>query len=205
MRTIGAPLLIPQDAVLTLAGGRLRSEPGESWRLFQNAWPLLERYVVLRLAGGGLAGDRLGDCAQNAFVRIWAHRRSYRGSSEGEFWKWITRICDNERFRFTRRAARQAQTSESATSAETMTETEESTAPIGQALEHDDACRALRGCLGLLAPLESRVVQLIYFEPCFSERGAAELLDLSPATVHKLKVQALAALGDCLRAKGVEE
>src|SRR5262249_20232537 len=119
--------------------------------------------------------------------------------------KWITRICDNERFRFTRRAARHVLTTESATTADAMPETAEGAASVGHELEHDDACRALRGCLDVLAPLESRVIQLIYFEPCFSERAAAELLALSPATVHKLKVQALTVLGECLKAKGIDE
>jgi DNA-directed RNA polymerase specialized sigma24 family protein len=64
---------------------------------------------------------------------------------------------------------------------------------------------ALRSCLRELPTLEAQIVQLIYFEPALSERAAAQLFDLSPATVHKLKTQALAALAGCLRAKGIDE
>lgn len=197
--------MTPQASVLALAAGRLRAEPQSSWELFQAAWPLLQRYVVLRLAGGGLSGDRLGDCAQNAFVRIWAHRRSYRGSSEGEFWKWITRICDNERFRFTRRSARHDLAADGMPAAAPNPGLAGSIAPDVDTVELDDACLALRACLAGLAPLEAEVVQIIYFEPALSERAAAQLLDLSPATVHKLKVQALASLAACLRSKGIDE
>lgn len=196
--------LSPQEAVLTLAAGRLRVEPRQSWDLFQLAWPLLERYVALRLMSGGLAGDQLGDCAQNAFVRIWAHRRSYRGRSEGEFWKWITRICDNERFRFMRRAARHDVPNATRAPLELTPDPAATAAPIGHAIERDDTSVALRDCLRTLPPLELRIVQIIYFEPSLSERAAAQLLDLSPATVHKFKVQALTALAECLRARGID-
>jgi RNA polymerase sigma factor (sigma-70 family) len=189
-----------QDAVLTLASGRLRAEPQQSWELFQSAWPILERYVCLRLANGGLAGDRLGDCAQEVFVRVWSHRRSYRGSSEGEFWKWITRICDNERFRFLRRGAASA----IAAPLDSSHDPAATAAPVGHGIERGDASVALLACLRQLAPLESRIVQLIYFEPAISERATAQLLDLSPATVHKLKMQALAVLAQCLQAKGID-
>lgn len=192
-----------QEAVLALAAGALRAEHAHAWSTFDRAWPAVERFVRARLTRASLSVALLQDCGQNVFARVWAFRLNYRGASEGEFWKWIRQICDNERRRIQERSARAAAHEVAPDPSEVSL-----TSPITDGSPNEamlrEAVVALRECVGRLPPDGAGVIRLLYGSPALSERAAAEVLGVSASTVHKLKVDALERLSRCMESRGFE-
>lgn len=193
-------------AIERLAQGSLRDAHDGAWRLFETAWPVLERFVRVRLESRGLTGAMVQDCGQNVFTRIWAFRHGYRGESEGQFWSWVASICDNERCRVLGRSIAQNQRWGEFLSQRPDISPPKGAenAPLAESIQNE-AVPALAECLKSLDQRSRQVIELLYFRPILPERAAAELLALSPATVHKIKVQALERLRGCLNKKGIAE
>jgi RNA polymerase sigma factor (sigma-70 family) len=189
------------DALARLAAGGLRAGPDEAWLWLEAAWRPVERFVRARLLSRHLSAGQLEDCGQNVFVRVWQFRSSYRGTTEAEFWRWLTQICDNERRRLGQREGRRAMASLPL----------EDEAPPGEQVGADAAdaanrreeLAAVRLCLDELDDKRRRVLELVYFDPELPERAIAELLECSPANVHKLKVEGLRLIQACLGRKGI--
>ena len=192
------------NAAHELAEGALRGPAEAAWRTVERAWGPLERFVRARLLARGLPLGALSDCGQHIFTRVWTHRRQYRGGTEGEFWSWMRRICDNERLRWLEREARRRERFES------LVEPDQQTAPAGRAADpplallNEERTAALQDCLLRLNERQREVLELTYFDPELPERAIAELLDCSRAYVHKLKAAGLRNLRACLERKGVE-
>lgn len=195
----------PRTAVESLACGALRGPRDEAWRLFRVAWPLMERFVKARLVREKIAWNLLEDCGQNVFTRVWRYRCGYRGETEGQLWKWIRTIADNERKRMQgREAARPAHVS-------LLGDGED--IARNPAAADDDSLRktidaeqaaALRDCLSQLDEKHRSVIELAYFPPALSERAAAEVLGWSASNIHKIKTDAQRKLLRCLRSKGID-
>lgn len=190
--------------IASLAAGLLRGEELEAWALFEAAWPILERFVRVRLVTGGLHKNLLADCGQEVFTRVWRFRTSYHGTTEGEFWSWLSRICDNERRRILGLKAGRATISLAEDCSEdpsrsSMTMLDEA---VDAAVLNEELA-GLRECLRGLDGRHRRVIELAYFDPILPERPIAELLDCSPSNVHKLKVESLRLLEACLARKGI--
>jgi len=194
-----------QKAARTLAEGALRLSGSEAWRVFSIAWPVLERFVRVRLLTARINPQLLEDCGQSVFTRVWNSRKTYRGSSEREFWAWLRRICDNERRRAQSKTARLKswmRPLQTDCGAE-LTAVAPDETPAVDAAERE-AIRALRDCLGRIDEKQRRVIELIYFRPQLSERAVAEILGCSPSQVHKIKVKAQQQLRACLLRRGIQ-
>jgi RNA polymerase sigma factor (sigma-70 family) len=198
----------PQDpnwAVVALAEGALRGPEPEARVCVTAAAAMLERFVRVRLINGRPPAQFLEDCGQNVLSRVWQFRKTYRGRSEGEFWRWLGQICDHERFRLWSRESRKprplptpgewAQCDPKGPAAPDRT---------ADAAALNEELGALRDCLKRLDASRRRVIELAYFAPVLPERAIAELLACSHANVHKLKAEALCVLRACLAKKGIQ-
>lgn len=195
----------PDLSIVELATGRLRGEDSEAWELLGSAWATLERFVRVRLTGAGMPKQFLEDCGQNVFTRVWQFRKTYRGQTEGEFWRWVRQICDNERRRImSREAKRTSQPLVPEDWAESGPGALTSPDDTAQTVLLDEEISALRDCLRHLDRTHRHVIRLAYFAPALTERAIAELLDCSPANVHKLKAAGLKLLQACLSRKGIQ-
>ncbi len=189
------------EALARLAAGGLRAEPSEAWALLEVAWLPLERFVRARLLSRHLSPRSLEDCGQNVFTRVWQFRSSYRGASEPEFWRWLTQICDNERRRIGECEARRAMGP--LPPDEETTPRDPADSDVVNGMHRREEIAAVRMCLHELDEKRRRVLELVYFEPALPERAIAELLDCSPANVHKLKMEGLRLIQACLGRKGI--
>ncbi|MCH8807735.1 MAG: sigma-70 family RNA polymerase sigma factor [Planctomycetes bacterium] len=193
----------PCSSISSSAVGMLCAEGPEVWELFESAWVAIERFVRVRLIMGGLRERFLEDCGQEVIARVWRFRTSYRGTSEAEFWRWLRKICDNERRRILGREATRA----AALKREGNPDDVECDLPGGDettaAAELNEELTALEECLRKLDDLCRRVIELAYFDPVLTERSIAELLDCSPSKVHTLKAEGLRLLQACLAHKGM--
>jgi len=206
----------PQTVIESLASGGLGGHPHAVWNLIEASWPMLQRFVLRRLCHGGIRRNMLEDCGQIIMERVWRFRKTYKGSSEGEFWNWLKRICDNERIRLEmkeeKQPVRQADLS-GASSAGGTKDSENETLerivtthvdPIIDDVEMQESLSALRECLDGLEERHLKVIELLFFRAELTERAAAEVMDCSAAYVHKLKVQGIEDLRQCLESKGID-
>jgi RNA polymerase sigma factor (sigma-70 family) len=194
-----------EPPIESLARGELRAEQNAAWKLFEAAWPTLERFVRVRLMVAGLPENLVADCGQEVFTRVWKFRTSYQGTTEAEFWRWLQQICDNERRRcLGRRAGRMVGSLADGDSEEGRHR--EATNPDRAAgtLALREELAALRDCLEELDSNRRQVIDLAYFDPALSERAIAAVLGCSPSNVHKLKMEGLRQLQACLARKGIK-
>jgi RNA polymerase sigma factor (sigma-70 family) len=194
----------PTSSIASLAAGTLRGSERSAWKLFEAAWPMLERFVHVRLITRGLPEKLLADCGQEVFTRVWRFRTSYQGATEAEFWRWLRQICDNERRRILRReAARETGSLSNLDPVETgCAPTRKQDDAISTTLLNEELV-GLQECLHELESGRRRVIELAYFDPVLPERSIAELLGCSPSNVHRLKVEGLRLLQACLARKGI--
>lgn len=193
----------PNWAVVALAGGALRGPEPAARACLTAAAVTLERFVRVRLISGRLRPQFLEDCGQNVLSRVWQFRKTYRGRSESEFWRWLGQICDHERVRLWGRESRQPGPLPTPDDVARRDPEGPASGGVADVAALDEELVALRDCLGGLNAVRRRVIELTYFRPVLSERAIAELLDCSHANVHKLKAEALRALRACLAKKGI--
>lgn len=194
----------PDNPVQSLAAGALRAADDEAWTLIRVAWPTLERFVRVRLIYGGLQAEYWEDCGQEVFTRVWRFRKSYHGTSEPEFWRWMRQICDNERRRLLRREApRRTEALPAAPDGDCDDRIQTEASEMVNAAALSEELLALRDCLRDLDTRWRSVIELIYFEPGLSERAIAEIFDCSPSNVHRLKIEGLRHQAACLGRKGI--
>ncbi len=195
----------PRLAIERLALGGMGESQEAFWVLFDAAWPLLERFAKARIARKGLQETLAKDCAQNAFERVCKYRAGYRGTTEGEFWAWFGKICDNAvrtALQKERRHPRPVSDLDQGDEFGLLTPSKCSYPDI--AIETQDAFRALEACMQEVDEVGQTVMRLRYWPPQLSQRCTAELLGCSPAQVFKLEHRSLKSLLKCLNAKGIE-
>jgi RNA polymerase sigma factor (sigma-70 family) len=190
----------PPPAIAQLATGALRAAEPEAWRLFEQAWLSIERFVLHRLRRHKLSDRWLADCGQEVVTRVWKFRTGYRGTTEPEFWRWLCQICDNEVRRTLGRAGRNVPGTLPTEGGDEALIAK----PDGLDTAGHEELAALRECLARLDAERRRVVEWAYLEPSLSERAIAELLECSSSNVHKLKHEGLRWLAACLARKGVQ-
>lgn len=194
----------PQQSINQLATGALRGDEVPAWRLLCDAWATLERFVRVRLISCRLPERFVEDCGQEVLTRVWRFRKTYRGTTDATFWRWLRQICDNERRRILGR--------ECARNPRVLTVDDPGLADAAPLVSPDESVNAamlsealvgLRACLRTLDDGRRRVIELAYFDPPLPERSIAELLGCSPSNVHKLKKEGLRLLQACLAGKGI--
>jgi len=190
-----------QQAVCDLATGCLRTSPDAAEELLRRGSAVLERFIRVRLLSRKLPLRLLEDCGQNVLTRVWQFRASYRGSSQAEFWRWLQQICDNERRRILEREARR--TMAPLSEEDNAEPVQHATSTLDAAAALTEELAALKDCLAHLDEKYRRVIELTYFPPALPERAIAQMLECSPANVHKLKDQGLGLLLACLGRKGI--
>jgi len=200
-----------------LAAGGLHDRPREVWELIERAWPTLQRFVLQRLLYGGIRKSLVEDCGQMVMERVWNYRLTYKGTTEGAFWAWLRRICDHERLRMQVRDRKHpiAQTdldgglpSEKPTPPAMTGSGEPPTGrfdPTVESAAMQETLNALKECLGELDTKQRLVIDLLFFRAELPERAVAQIMDCSPAYVHKLKRQAVEVIRRCLKNKGFDE
>lgn len=194
------------EALEALGAGALRESPARSWELFDCAWPVIEARVGVFLRSLRLSQEFREDCGQNALLRVWRSRESYRGHSADEFWAWAYRICRHEAFRMAERRGREAVREGDAAEDAKLEDWAADLArdETAEDSEAADEARALEECLAGLDERGRSVVELLYGPDASTERAVAMMLELSKSYVNVLRQKALQALEACLRAKGVE-
>ncbi len=194
----------PASSIGALAEGKLRGDDAEAWRLFGDVWLALERFVRTRLLGRGLPKRLLSDCGQEVFARVWRFRKGYRGTTEGEMWRWIRQICDNERRRILAREA--ARAGVPAGMADRDGPGEAAPATTDETFEQttlNEQLSVLHECMRGLDAGRRRIIELAYLESALTERAIAELIGCSSSSAHKLKVEGLRLLAACLARHGI--
>jgi RNA polymerase sigma factor (sigma-70 family) len=195
----------PSPAIERLACGGLSGRREEFWAHFNLAWPILERFAKFRVSRRGLEENLVRDCVQNAFERVCRYRAGYRGTTEGEFWAWFGKVCDNSLRTALRKERRHPRNFSDLNQFEEVAfVTPSMKMNPGVTVENRDAFQALELCLQEIDELGRTVICLRYWPPQLSQRAAAELLGCSPAQVFKLEHRSLKLLLSCLTAKGVE-
>ena len=167
-------------------------------------WLTLERFVRTRLIGGGLQKRLLSDCGQEVFARVWRFRKGYRGTTEGEFWRWVRQICDNERRRILGREA--ARAGGPTRMADLQGRGEAVPATPDETFKQttlNEQLSVLHECMRGLDASRRRVIDLAYLESALTERAIAELIGCSSSNAHKIKVEGLRLLAACLARHGI--
>ena len=131
-------------------------------------------------------------------------RKGYRGTTEGEFWRWIRQICDNERRRILGREAARASVPLCGADPEERGGAAPATPDqtFEQATLNEQLC-VLHECMRGLDAIRRRVIDLAYLESALTERAIAELIGCSSSNVHKLKLEGLRLLAACLARHGI--
>jgi len=205
--------LDPNRSIERLARGEIADDPDVAFRLMDQAWPVLTRFVQQRLLHRKIPREWVKDCGQNVFRRVWKYRKSYRGTTESEWWAWVRMITDNELRRLMAAESRhpipQSDLESRTGSPEEPDFREERPDarpgdPTVDSVFDRETRTEVRACLGKLAPTHRKVVDLIYLRGELSERAVAEVLGCSPSYVHKLKAQAIERLRRCMERKGID-
>lgn len=194
----------PPSSIGALAEGKLRGDDAEAWRLFGDVWLTLERFVRMSLLSRGLPKRFLSDCGQEVFARVWRFRKGYRGVSEGEFWRWIRQICDNERRRIMGREAARASVPLDGDNREGCGGAPANPDETFERATLNEQLSVLHECMRGLDASRRRVIDLAYLESALTERAIAELIGCSSSSAHKLKVEGLRLLADCLARHGFQ-
>lgn len=188
-----------------LASGQLRAPDPVARLALERAWPALVQLLAKLLIHVPRAFRE--DCGQNALLRLWRHRESYRGRTVAQLVGWIHRVVQREAHRLG------AATVEAVARSATLAPEEPRTLEVEQrpvqgppgSMEHADELDVLSECLEMLEPLEQDVLKLAYWPPEFTEREIALVMGLSKAYVHDLKRKGLDALSRHLVRRGYDE
>jgi RNA polymerase sigma-70 factor (ECF subfamily) len=153
------------------------------------------RYCLRRLFARAVAEDVTGD----VFLRVAGHIRSFPGTTEEDFRRWVYRVATNEVNAYVRRTKRRRELLESAVRASAIRVMD---GPNGRAHQADavDWPSVYQAILSL-KPREQSIIALRFFEG-LSYDEIAGVLDRRPATVRVAMSRALAKLRRRLGAAG---
>lgn len=203
----------PAEALELLSRGALRGPADGAWYLFEQAWPVLLQRLTTFLRSLGVPREIGEDCGQNALLRVWRFRKSYRGGSPGELLAWIYRICQTESLRQLERESRAPRTEgelfaradrdEPAPDPLSDRAGQASGDSTGESVEERELHRVLEECLGELSERHRPVMALLYSGDETTEREAARILGRSKTHVNTLRRESLEKLRGCLRRKGL--
>lgn len=196
------------SAITALARGLLREDDP------QVVMPLLERaylgglreWVRAQLTKRGCPSADLDDLVQEVFRRVLLSRTRYRGSTEGEFWAYLSGITRSVLGHEWRRRARRATPAPDDVLGQQSTCLRTGRGPTAPMNSHSDESpeqRAGSGDFDLTGVLEEglhdltpaqQTVILLRYRSGLSLRAVAEALGRAPSTVAETEKAALARL-----------
>lgn len=173
-----------------------RDEPGAFGELLRNYWPRVFGQFIRQL------GDRqeAEDLAQDVFLRVYRNRRRY--TPKASFSTWLFHIARNVARNAIRTKKRRPAVSLSQVSArqdDSLVEerfvTHRGESPIAP-LEREEAARAVRRAISLLAERQRAALELQFRDRSYSE--IADELDMTPKAAKSLLYRARLQLRDTL-------
>lgn len=150
-----------------------------------------EYYSLVRAAIFRMCGERdLDDMVQEAFMRVWRARKSFRGHSNPK--TWVYRVAINAGIDFLRKRQREE-------NRRTEKDFELVASEVKDSTDHK---RTIHKALQFLSE-DHRAIIILHFFQDLSLEEISDALEIPPGTVKSRLFYARKALAECLRQLGV--